>query len=84
MVGLIFLNPPVYALGATDTIAPYAKDYIFYILIGAPYMISSIALKNILRLQGSAFYSMIGISAGGILNIALDPLFIFTFHMGIG
>lgn len=84
IIGLIFINPLVYSLGATVTIAPFAKDYIKYILIGIPYMAASFVLNNILRFQGSAFYAMLGISAGGILNIALDPLFIFTFNMGTG
>lgn len=81
-VGFIFLDSLVYSLGATPTIAPYAKDYIKYILLGAPFMIASFVLNNILRYQGSAFFSMIGIGIGGILNIILDPIFIFTFNMG--
>ncbi|HWR60884.1 MAG TPA: MATE family efflux transporter [Clostridia bacterium] len=82
--GLIFLDPLVYALGATDTIAPYAKDYIRYILIGMPYMAASFVLNNLLRFQGSAFYAMLGIGAGGLLNIVLDPIFIFGLDMGTG
>lgn len=81
-VGFIFLDSLVYSLGATPTIAPYAKDYIKYILLGAPFMIASFVLNNILRYQGSAFFSMIGIGIGGILNIILDPIFIFSFNMG--
>ncbi|MDD3705546.1 MAG: MATE family efflux transporter [Clostridiaceae bacterium] len=84
LMGLIFLDPLVYALGATDTIAPYAKDYVRYILIGMPYMAASFVLNNILRFQGSAFIGMIGIGAGGILNIILDPILIFSFNMGTG
>lgn len=83
-IGFIALDPLVYALGATKTIAPYAKDYIRYILIGMPYMAASFVLNNILRFQGSAFYAMLGIGAGGILNIVLDPIFIFGFGMGTG
>jgi len=82
VLGLIFLNPLVYALGATRTIAPYAKDYIKFILIGIPFTISSFVLNNILRFQASAFYGMLGIGAGGIINIVLDPIFIFNFNMG--
>jgi len=84
VLGLVFLDPLVYALGATKTIAPYAKDYVRYILIGMPYMAASFVLNNILRFQGSAFLGMLGIGAGGILNIALDPIFIFGLHMGTG
>lgn len=82
-LGLIFLDPLVYALGATDTIAPYAKSYLSYILIGMPYMASSFVLNNILRFQGSAFYAMLGIGAGGLINMVLDPIFIFGLDMGI-
>ncbi|HOR85926.1 MAG TPA: MATE family efflux transporter [Bacillota bacterium] len=84
VLGLLLLDPLVHFLGATDTIAPYARDYIKYILIGMPYMAASFVLNNILRFQGSAFYAMIGIGAGGILNIVLDPIFIFGLDMGIG
>lgn len=84
LLGLIFLEPLVYVLGATKTIAPYAKSYIQYILIGMPYMAASIVLNNILRFQGSAFFAMLGIGTGGVLNIVLDPIFIFGLHMGTG
>ncbi len=78
--GLSNLESLVYFLGATETIAPYAMDYAQYILFAAPFMGASFVMNNVLRSQGNAFNSMIGISAGGILNIILDPLFIF----GIG
>lgn len=70
-------------LGASDTILPYARDYAGFILLAAPIMASSFVLNNILRSEGHAKFAMIGITAGGILNIVLDPIFIFTFHMGI-
>ncbi len=82
-VGLLFLEPLCRLLGSTDTILPYAKSYIGLILIGTPWMCSSLVLNNQLRFQGNAFFSMIGISIGGIVNIALDPLFIFGLDMGI-
>ena len=77
--GLFFLDELINLLGATDTIFPYAYQYGSWILFGAPYMAASFTLNNILRGQGNAFYSMIGITVGGILNIILDPIFIFTF-----
>lgn len=83
VIGIFFLDPFVHLLGATDTIAPYAKSYIRYILIGMPYMAASLSLNNIFRFQGSAFYGMLGIATGGILNILLDPIFIFVFDLGI-
>ena len=81
--GLIFRRPLLPVLGATDTIFPYAEQYMSVILFGAPVMVGSIVMNNQMRFQGNAYYSMFGIAAGGILNIALDPLFIFTFKMGI-
>lgn len=83
IIGQIFLTPICRMLGATETILPYARDYLRFILIGAPYMVASFVLNNQLRFQGSAFNGMIGIAAGAIVNIALDPLLIFVFHMGV-
>ena len=83
VAGTIFSRPLVYLLGATDTIAPFARDYARYILIAAPFMITSFVMNNILRAQGNAVFAMIGITAGGILNMFLDPVLIFGFGMGI-
>lgn len=83
VLGLIFLDPLCRLLGSTATILPYARDYLRIILLGAPYMTTALTLNNQLRFQGAAFYSMIGIGSGGVLNILLDPLFIFTFDMGV-
>lgn len=82
--GLIFLDPLMRILGATETILPYARSYAQYILYGAPIMCSSFVLNNLLRSQGKALLAMCGIATGGVLNIALDPLFIFGFGLGIG
>lgn len=84
LLGIVYLEQLVYALGATQTIAPYARDYIRFIVLGIPFMASSFVLNNILRYQGNASYAMIGILSGGLLNIILDPLLIFKFGMGIG
>ncbi len=81
--GLIFQNQLASALGATDTILPYAKQYMQFILCGAPYMTAALVLNNQLRFQGNALYAMLGIVSGAVLNIGLDPLFIFVFDMGI-
>ena len=82
LIGQCLLGVLVEILGATDTIAPYAKSYIRFILLGMPWMAGSFVLNNLLRYQGNAFFGMIGIGAGGLLNILLDPLFIFIFHLG--
>ena len=83
VLGQIFLEPLALLLGSTVTILPYAKAYLQGILFGAPFIAASLVLNNQLRFQGSAFYGMIGITSGAVLNIALDPLFIFTFDMGV-
>lgn len=83
VLGLLFLDPLARLLGSTDTILPYARDYLRIILLGAPYMTAALTLNNQLRFQGAAFYSMIGIGSGGILNIILDPIFIFGLNMGV-
>lgn len=69
-------------LGSTDSILPYAKEYGMWMLIAAPFMIGSIVLNNNLRYEGRAFFSMIGLVAGGVLNIIGDAIFI-TNGMGV-
>ena len=81
--GLLFLEPLALALGSSETILPYAVDYLRWILIGAPYMTASLVLNNQLRFQGNAIYAMIGLVSGAVINIGLDPLLIFVFDMGV-
>lgn len=83
LLGQVFLEPLAYALGSTETILPYTKDYLRIILLGAPWMTASLVLNNQLRFQGSAIYSMVGITAGAVLNIALDPVMIFSMNLGV-
>ena len=83
VLGLIFLRPICLALGSTPTILPYAEQYLGIILLGAPFMASSLVLNNQMRFQGNAVYAMVGIIVGAVLNIGLDPLLIFVFDMGI-
>ncbi len=80
---MIFLKPLAVALGSTPTILPYTESYLKIILIGAPFMTSSLVLNNQLRFQGSAAYAMVGIVTGAVINIALDPLLIFVCGMGV-
>ena len=77
ILGQIFLRPLARLLGSTETILPYTEAYLRVILIGAPWMTASLVLNNQLRFQGSASYAMVGITAGAVLNIALDPIMIF-------
>lgn len=81
--GFLFINPISLMLGSTPTILPYTKDYLGIIFLGTPFMTSSLVLNNQLRYQGSASYAMVGIVSGAVLNIGLDPLFIFVFDMGV-
>lgn len=82
--GLLTIRPLMRLLGSTATMLPYSCAYAHYILLSAPVMCSSFVLNNILRSEGEAVLSMWGLCSGGLLNVALDPLFIFSFHMGIG
>ena len=81
-LGLSCIDPLVRFLGATETIAPYAKDYATYIFYAAPFMMCSFVMNNILRFQGLSLYGMVGITTGGILNMVLDPIFIFGLGLG--
>ena len=81
--GLAWLAPVCRLLGSTPTIQPYAETYLGIILLGAPFMTSSLVLNNQMRFQGNAVYAMVGITAGAVLNIGLDPLLIFVCDMGI-
>ncbi len=82
-VGLLIPNQLCGLLGATDTIRPYAVEYLRYLMPGAPFLVAQFVINNQLRFQGSAFYGMIGVTIGAMLNVALDPVFIFVLGMGV-
>ncbi len=84
VAGVAFLDPLVGLLGATETIHPYAMEYAQYILYAAPFLIASFTLNKMLCAEGKAKFAMVGIAFGGVLNMFLDPLFIFVFDLGIG
>jgi len=81
--GNIFMTPMVRLLGATPTCEAYAIDYATYVLLAAPFMAANFVMNQCLRSEGSATLSMVGMGIGGVLNIALDPIFIFGFDMGV-
>jgi len=83
MFGTIFMTPMVRLLGATPTCEAYSIDYATYVLMAAPFMASNFVMNQCLRSEGSATLSMVGMGFGGILNIVLDPIFIFYFNMGV-
>ena len=81
-VGLTTLPHIMMLLGSTETILPHACAYARPILIAAPLMMSSLVMNNILRYEGKASFAMIGLVTGGVLNMVLDPVFIFGFGLG--
>ena len=81
--GSIFMVPMVRLLGATPTCEQYSIDYATYILLAAPFMACNFVMNQCLRSEGSATLSMVGMGFGGILNIILDPIFIFGLDMGV-
>ncbi len=82
LIGIIFLEPLMLALGSTAEILPHAKSYAFYIFLAGPAMTASCVFNNILRYEGKATFAMIGLTSGGILNIFLDFIFVKGLEMG--
>ena len=82
VIGNANIGQLVRMLGSTETIAPYAEAYASYIFVAAPFMICSFIMNNLLRFQGKALFAMVGITTGGVLNMVLDPIFIFGLDMG--
>lgn len=83
LVTFVFMEPLMMIMGATETILPYAVTYSEVILLAAPFMAASFTLNNLLRSEGLAVVGMVGLGVGGILNIAICPIFIFVFDWGI-
>lgn len=83
VLGIAFLDPFMRLLGSTATILPYARDYGGIILFGAPFIAASFVMNIALRSEGSASLGMRGMVTGSLLNVALDPILIFAFGMGI-
>ena len=83
IIGTVFMKPMVRMLGATSTCEQYSIEYATYVLLVAPIMASSFVLNQCLRAEGSAIFSMFGMSFGGILNCILDPIFINGMGLGV-
>lgn len=83
IMGQIFLTELSVALGSTPTILPYTEQYLGIIMLGAPFMTTSLTINNQMRFQGNAAYAMKGILAGVALNFILAPTFILALDMGI-
>lgn len=83
VIAYIFLPQLVYLFGCTESVYKYAVDYGRIIVIGAPFMLIYSSFSSIIRADGSPKYSMIMLVIGAIINIILDPIFIFGFDMGV-
>lgn len=83
IVGYIFMEKLLWSFGATSTNISIALDYMRIILIGFPFMILAAGLNSIIRADGSPEYSMLAMILGAIVNIVLNPIFIFHFAMGV-
>ncbi len=82
LFGLLFLEPMMRLLGSTDTMLPYSMDYARYILVTAPIFAGSFVLNVAMKSEGQATLSMLGLMVGNLLNVILDPVFIFGLKMG--
>lgn len=83
ILGQIFAKPLALLLGANEDFLDYTVQYMRIILIGAPITMASLVLNNQIRFQGNATYAMLGISAGAVLNVGLDALFILYWDMEV-
>ena len=83
ILSILFLEPILKVFGASGTIMGFAKDYGFYILVGSLFQMGNMALNNLLRSEGSGKISMMGMAIGAVVNIVIDPIFIFTLDLGI-
>ena len=81
--GTVFIDHFMVLLGSSDTVLPYAKEYGLWVLISAPFMITSLIINNNLRYEGKALFSMIGLATGAILNIFGDYIFINVMNLGV-
>ena len=83
ILSFILLPKLIYAFGCTESVYQYALDYGRIIVLGAPFMIIYSSLSSTIRADGSPKYSMKMLVVGAIINIILDPIFIFGFNMGV-
>lgn len=80
---VIFLNPLLKLLGATESILPYAMTYTSIYIISSIFNVFNVTMNNIVTSEGSAKTTMFALLAGAVLNVILDPIFIYTFDLGI-
>lgn len=83
VLGLIFLDPLLKLFGASEAVLPYSQAYLRIILSGAIFQTLGFGMNNFIRAEGNPRTAMFTMLIGAILNIILDPIFIFVFDMGI-
>jgi putative MATE family efflux protein len=83
LICLPLLTPILHLLGANGATMSYTRDYVLMFVIGAPFIIANFSLEQLVRAEGASTASMIGMLTGVIINMILDPIFIFVFHMDI-
>lgn len=83
MIAAIFLKPILTLLGATETIMPYALVYARIYILSCIFNVFNVTMNNIAASEGAAKTTMFALLSGAVINIGLDPLFIYTFHMGV-
>lgn len=83
MTAYIFLEPLLKAIGASEVTLPYARDYLSIYLVGTIFVEITTGLNSFINTQGRPGVAMISVLIGAVLNIGLDPLFIFVFGMGV-
>ena len=80
---LIFQRPLLYAFGASDATIGYAMEYLTIYLLGTVFVEIALGLNPFIIAQGRSTTAMMSIVIGAVINIVLDPVFIFVFHMGV-
>lgn len=83
IAGLVFLEPIMASLGASDAVMPYAKAYGRIVLLGTPFFMIGLGMNNFIRAEGNPRIAMLTMVIGALTNIVLDALFIYGFNWGI-
>ena len=78
-----FQRPLLFALAQVENVIGYAQDYLTIYLFGTLFVQLALGLNPFISAQGKAKTAMLSVLIGAVLNIVLDPLFIFVFHMGV-
>ena len=83
IISMVFLHPILKLLGATDSILPFAATYASIYIVSCIFNVFNVTMNNIVTSEGAAKTTMCALLTGAVLNIALDPLFIYVFDLGV-